>query len=317
MIVRVAQNVPRAVEGYVKLGYACNNNCLFCTAEWNKCHGDRDTRAVLDEVERILSEDQVNRMVYSGGEPTVRRDLPDILGHVKCLGTEWQHIQTNGRRLGEQGYLQSLRDAGLTSCLVSIHGPGPAIHDWLTRSTGAFEQTCEGLHNLHRSGMRFFTNTVMCKQNYHLLGEMVSFLAQTFPSIAKIKLCYPRLQGGAADNLSQIIAPMWEVAPFVQAAIDKGIELGVDVETEFMPICLLGTRYDRVDNFYATRVNLSDLHWSDADYVRPPGDIFYEVCDTCDVRNHCLGIDTLHHEAFGENPSFKPVSFADMAHPGA
>ena len=314
IIARVAQNAPRAVEGYVKLGYACNNSCLFCTAEWNKQHGDRDTRAVLDEVERILSEEQVNRMVYSGGEPTVRPDLPEILRHVKRLGTNAQHIQTNGRRLGETGYLESLLDAGLTSCFVSIHGPKPEIHDWLTRSTGAFAQTCEGLANLERLGIRFFTNTVICKQNYQLLSEVVSFLARTFPSVATIKLCYPRLQGGAADNLSQIIAPMWEVAPFVQAAIDKGMELGLDVETEFMPLCLLGTRYDRVDNFYTTRVNLSGLRWSDSDYRRPPGDIFYEVCDSCDVRNQCLGIDTLHHEAFGENPAFTPVSFADLAH---
>jgi sulfatase maturation enzyme AslB (radical SAM superfamily) len=313
IILRVAQNADRAVDGYVKLGYACNNNCLFCTAEWNKRHGDRDTRSVLEEVERILSEDHVNRMVYSGGEPTVRQDLPEILMHTRRLGIDAQHLQTNGRKLGAMDYLETLRDAGLTSCFVSIHGPTPAIHDGLTRTAGAFQQTRQGLANLECLGMRFFTNTVICKQNYRLLPQMVSFLADTFPSVAKIKLCYPRLQGGAADNLSQIIAPVWEVAPFVQAALEKGTELGMDVETEFMPLCMLGTRYDRVDNFYTTRVNLSDLHWSDADYSRPPGDIFYEVCDSCDVRNQCLGVDSLHHEAFGENPCFKPVSFADLA----
>lgn len=314
IILRVAQNEHRGVDGYVKLGYACNNNCLFCTAEWNKKHGNRDTGTILDEVERILAEDQINRMVYSGGEPTVRPDLPEILRHVKSLGTDRQHIQTNGRRLSEESYLETLLDAGLTSCFVSIHGPNPAIHDWLTRSSGAFGQTSEGLANLDRLGTRFFTNTVICKQNYHVLPEVVSFLAQTFPSVAKIKLCYPRLQGGAADNLSQIIAPLWEVAPFVQTAIDTGMELGVEVETEFVPLCLLGKRYDRVDNFYTNRVNVSDLHWSDSNYCVPPGEIFYEVCDSCDVRNQCLGIDTLHHEAFGKNACFIPVSFANLAH---
>jgi MoaA/NifB/PqqE/SkfB family radical SAM enzyme len=243
----------------------------------------------------------------------VRNDLAEILRRAKRLGIDHQHIQTNGRRLGEPGHLEVLRDAGLTSCLVSIHGPEPRIHDWLTRSNGAFAQTCAGLGNLDRLKIPFSTNTVICKQNYRLLREVVTLIGGTFPSVSKIKLCYPRLQGGAADNLSEVIAPLWEVAPFVRAAIDTGMEMGIEVETEFVPICLLGTRYDRVDNFYTAHVNLSDLHYTDSQYYRPPGGVFYEVCGTCDVRHRCRGIDTLHHEAFGENSCFAPVSFSDLA----
>jgi len=314
LIFKVAQNVPRRVYGYVKLGYACNNNCLFCTAAWKKRHGDRDTRKIMDEVERIMSEDQIETMVYSGGEPTVRPDLPEILRYARSLGIDEQNIQTNARRLSDVGYLEDLRDAGLTSCFVSIHGPGPGIHDELTQSPGAFGQTCAGLANLDLLGMDLVTNTVICKQNYLLLDELVTFLAQTYPSIGTIKLSYPRLQGGAADNLSRVIVPLWEVAPFVQSAINKGVDMGVYVETEFVPMCLLGTRYDRTDNFNTTRVNLSDLAYSDSSYCRPAGKVFYEACDKCDLRKQCSGIDTLHHEAFGESSCFTPVSLADLAH---
>ena len=83
----------------------------------------------------------------------------------------------------------------------------------------------------------------------------------------------------------------------------------MDVETEFMPLCMLGTRYDRVDNFYTTRVNLSDLHWFDADYSRPPGDIFYEVCDSCDVRNQCLGVDSLASRGIRRKRLFQSCFF--------
>jgi MoaA/NifB/PqqE/SkfB family radical SAM enzyme len=313
IVFKLAQNASRRVEGYIKLGYACNNNCLFCTAAWKKRHGDRDVQVVMDEVERIVSEDQVHRMIYSGGEPTVRSELPEILGHAKHLGVHDQNIQTNGRRLSDRNYLELLRSAGLTSCFVSIHGPDAGIHDRLTRSPGAFHQTCAGLANLDRLAMCFVTNTVIVKQNYRVLSEHVSFLAQTFPSVRKIKLTYPRLQGGAADNLSEIIAPLWEVAPFVRAAIESGMKMGVQVETESMPICLLNRKYDVVDNFSGARVNLSDLNYSDSNYYRSSGDIFYEVCDTCDVRSHCYGIDSLHHETFGEHSCFSGVSFADLA----
>ena len=48
-------------------------------------------------------------MVYTGGEPTVRRDLPNLEA-CQEIGIDVQHIQTNGRRLGDQSYLESLRD---------------------------------------------------------------------------------------------------------------------------------------------------------------------------------------------------------------
>jgi sulfatase maturation enzyme AslB (radical SAM superfamily) len=314
LILKVAQAVPGRVYGYVKVGYACNNSCLFCTAAWKRKHGDRDTRTILDELERIVCEDRVGTMVYSGGEPTVRPDLPEILRYAKGLGVAQQNLQTNARKLSEKGYLEDLRDAGLTSCFVSIHAPRASVHDWLTQSAGAFDQTCAGLANLGRLDICSVTNTVICRQNFHLLSELVTFLGRSFPTLRAIKLSYPRLQGGAAANLTQVVAPLWEVAPYVREAIDTGADMGVYVETEFVPICLLGTRFDRADNYTPARVNLSDLAFVDPNYCRPSGEVFYECCNYCDVRSQCLGIDALHHEAFGENSCFAPVSFGELAH---
>ncbi len=91
-------------------------------------------------------------------------------------------------RLSDRVHLEDLRDAGLTSCFVSIHGPEASVHDWLTRSPGAFDQTCAGLANLDGLGIPFVTNTVICRQNYRLLSELVVFLGRTFPSVNTIKL---------------------------------------------------------------------------------------------------------------------------------
>ncbi len=225
-----------------------------------------------------------------------------------------QNTETNARRMWDRSHLETLRDAGLTSCFVSIHGPEPDLHDGLTQSRGAFSQTCGGVANLEHIEMPFVTDTLIIKQNYRLLSELVTFLGRTFPSICKIKLTYPRLHGGAAENLSHVIAPLWEVAPFVRDAIDSGVEERVYVKTEFVPICLLGTRHDHTAKFSMTRVNLSDLTHSSSNYSSPAGKIFYDVSNRCDVQNQCLDIDTLHHEAFGEESCFTPVAFADMAY---
>ena len=69
-----------------------------------------------------MCQDGVERIVYSGGEPTFREDLAEIMHHAKELGIARQEIQTNGRRLQNMGYLETLHEAGLNSCFISIHG---------------------------------------------------------------------------------------------------------------------------------------------------------------------------------------------------
>lgn len=305
-----AQNAQRAKYGYIKLGYSCNNNCLFCTASWKKKHGDRQTRTVLDEVERIIRQDQVNKLVYSGGEPTVRNDLFKILSHAKRLGVADQDIQTNGRKLQHEDYIVGLRTAGLTSCFISLHGHDADTHDFLTQTPGSFAETCRGLYNTNRSGITFATNTVVTKQNYHSLESLVRFLGGSFPSISMVKLSYPNLQGGAADNLSGIVAPLWEVAPYIISAIKIGIDIGIRVMTEFMPFCFHGDYYSRADYFNTPRLSLSDVNIVESDWQDPRDAVFYSACSKCDLLNLCCGIHPLHHKTFGEHSCFTAVSLS-------
>jgi sulfatase maturation enzyme AslB (radical SAM superfamily) len=308
-----AQNASKAKYADIKVGYSCNNDCLFCTVSWKRGPGDRDTPTLLNEVERIVSQDGVDRIVYSGGEPTFREDLAEVLRRAKALGIAEQNIQTNGRRLHNPGYLETLHEAGLTSCFVSIHGPDAPTHDLLTQRPGAFQQTCAGLKNVDRLRIRFTTNTVVCRQNYRSLRSLIRFLGSSFNSIEKAKLSYPELQGGAADNLFQIVAPLWEVAPYIREAIDVGNEAGVYVVTEYVPACLLGMHYRRADELAArTRISLSDLHHIDSNWRRPNDGVFYEACKECDLQKFCCGAHPRHHEAFGERSCFTPISLADV-----
>lgn len=306
-----ARNALKPKYADIKVGYACNNDCLFCTASWKKGHGNRDTQTLLDEVERIVCQDGVERIVYSGGEPTFREDLAEIMHHAKELGIARQEIQTNGRRLQNMGYLETLHEAGLNSCFISIHGADAPTHDGLTQRPGSFQQVCAGLTNVDRLGIMFATNTVICRQNYHGLGSVVRFVASSFPSVEKVKLSYTKLQGGAADNLPQVAAPLWEVAPYIRDAIEIGIEEGVDVVTELVPACLLGARYRRADELiFPMVISLSELTFTDSNWLCSREGIFYEACKECDLRKFCCGVHPLHHEAFGERSCFTPISLA-------
>lgn len=304
-----ARNASRPKYADIKVGYSCNNNCLFCTASWKRDHGNRDTQTLLNEVERVVTQDGVDRIVYSGGEPTIRDDLAEIMSHAQELGIARQEIQTNGRRLRNKDYLETLHEAGLNSCFVSIHGADASTHDALTRRPGSFKQVCAGLTNVDRMGIMFATNTVVCRQNCRSLSSVVRLVASSFPSVSKVKLSYTKLQGGAADNLSQIALPLWEVAPYIRDAIEIGIEMGADVVTEFVPACLLGVRYGRADELiFPTVISLSELAFTDPNWLCSREGVYYEGCKGCDLRKFCCGIHPMHHEAFGEPSCLTPIS---------
>ena len=64
----------------------------------------------------------------SGGEPTVRNDLPRIITAAKDVGCQYVQLNTNGIRLGEDiQYVQTLAEAGLSFVFMQFDGMDDGI----------------------------------------------------------------------------------------------------------------------------------------------------------------------------------------------
>ena len=309
IIVRTARSYRLPKSGYVKLGYACNNCCRFCTAAWKHEAGDRSTEELLLEFDKLLHNEGIARLVLSGGEPTIRLDIVRLVSYAREHGAKQISLQTNARALSDAMLVRELYEAGVTSCFVSIHGCDAAIHDSLTGRPGSFSQTCAGILNLLERGIAVTTNTVAVTTNVQQLPDIVSFLAHSFSGLQEIKLSYPNLQGGAADLLNELVLPLWQVAPFMLAAIKQGDCVGVRVTTEFLPPCLLATDCNR-----ASEIDRPVYHLSDVKFTIPEIDhttdlrprFFPELCDECPLCSNCCGIHPLHRAAFGEEGAHIP-----------
>lgn len=300
------------VSGYIKLGYKCNNHCDFCTVEWEKGLGNRKYEVIIKEIDNLLADRSISVMHYSGGEPTLRKELPQILSYVGCRGVGQQIIQTNGRTIADTDLLKKLVDSGATSFYVSIHGADPAQHDSHVNAEAAFEQTCKGLDNLERYGVKFSTNTVITKSNHRSLSAIIQMIAGRYPSVTKAKLSYPNIQGGAADNFSKVVVPLGDCIMDIKSAIYAGMSRNVFVDTESVPVCLLGELSDHACEFIQNTYNISDLHYRKDGWninERASGFVFYEGCSECDVRNICCGIHPFHDREFEYRDIFYPVSF--------
>lgn len=104
----------------------CNFKCSYCLPNGYQCTNDRDFLS-LDEIARIargFASLGTEKIRITGGEPSLRKDLPEIIYTCKSTeGIKTVAITTNGYKLPTQ--LPSWIDAGLDNLNVSIDSLDP------------------------------------------------------------------------------------------------------------------------------------------------------------------------------------------------
>ena len=122
----------------ISLTEKCNLRCLYCMPEDGIDLTANDQLMTTDEVVRVAKlfvAAGVNKIRLTGGEPTVRRDLEDIVRRLAALeGLNTIAVTTNGLTLHRR--LGALRDAGLTHVNISLDTLVPAKFELLTRRAG-------------------------------------------------------------------------------------------------------------------------------------------------------------------------------------
>ncbi len=158
------------------LTYRCNNDCAHCYNEASRCGNELSTadwKQVLDR----LWEQGIPHIVFTGGEPTLRSDLPELIAHAEGNG-QITGINTNGRRLLDQRFVESLVDAGLDHVQITLESHDAAIHDHLVGAKGAWRQTVSGLRNVLTTNLYVMTNTTLLQENSPHLEQTLDFLAE-------------------------------------------------------------------------------------------------------------------------------------------
>lgn len=168
----------------IALTYKCQNKCTFCYAdapERGRQVHEMSTTEVMVILDRIADEAHCPTVSFTGGEPTLRRDLPELTAYAKHKGLR-ANLITNGIRCADEAFVRALADAGLDSAQVSIEGGSAAIHDAITQHPGSWEAAVRGVRNLRAAGVHTHTNTTICGGNRHHLMAHVDFLADDLGS---------------------------------------------------------------------------------------------------------------------------------------
>jgi molybdenum cofactor biosynthesis enzyme MoaA len=101
----------------VDVTHRCNMTCKNCYIP-NRDYPDMDIDRLIETISQFPERTMI-RIV--GAEPTVRKDLPDLIRRIRETGHR-ATLLTNGLRLADDGYVKTLRDNKLNHVYLSLNG---------------------------------------------------------------------------------------------------------------------------------------------------------------------------------------------------
>ena len=273
----------------LKVGFACNNNCRFCVAAYKRKLGNKSTEKIMSELDEAKQEG-LTEVVFTGGEPTVRPDIAELVAYASSLGYTSIQIQSNGRMFYYKKFCNRMIKAGANEFAISLHAPRAEIHDFLTRSPGSFEQTVQGIRNLKELDRRLLLNSVVTKSNYIHLPELAKLLVSL--GVEQFQMAFVHAMGNAYANFDNIVPRKSLAAPYIKSALQVGIDAGVRVMSEAMPYCFMKGYENYIGELYNPPTEVRDIDSTDPKFEETrikEGKCKGEKCKECRYYLICEG----------------------------
>ncbi len=175
-------HITSTLLGNIDLTSRCNMACPICFADAGDNHYEPSLEQIKSMMQNLRAEKPVPcpAVQFSGGEPTLRDDLPQIISLAKSLGFSQIQIATNGLRLASSlEFCKSIQKSGLNTAYLQFDGvtPEPYIAN---RGRDLFPIKRRALENLRKAGLEsvLLVPTLAKGVNDHQVGEIVRFASK-------------------------------------------------------------------------------------------------------------------------------------------
>jgi radical SAM protein with 4Fe4S-binding SPASM domain len=175
-------SIKYPVLSEIALTYRCQNKCEFCYAS-SPFRGSKEEEMTTEEIKGIIHKTRYDANVptisFTGGEPTLRKDLPELIKYASSIGMRTNLI-TNGIKCADKNFVDELAKAGLNSAQVSLESHDEEIHNSIVGNKNAYKKVIQGIKNLKDTDIFTHTNTTICMGNKDHLIPLVKFIKEEF-----------------------------------------------------------------------------------------------------------------------------------------
>ena len=146
----------------------CNLRCIYCMPEEGVPFKDKEKLLTTKEIFnliRIMTDMGVSKIRFTGGEPLLREDIPDLIHYASEISTvDSVNLTTNGLLL--PAYLESLEQAGLTGINISLDTLNTEKFKAITRRNG-LDKVIEGLDMAIKSNIGSIKVNVVAMRDFN------------------------------------------------------------------------------------------------------------------------------------------------------
>ncbi|MCP4133205.1 MAG: radical SAM protein [bacterium] len=289
----------------ITVNYKCNQNCLFCSIG----HMRKDLNKSTDEIKQDIWQAKnsgAKVLGFGGGEPTIRKDLFELIRFARGLEFPVIRLQTNGMMLGYEPFVEKVLEAGANFFKFSIHSHIPRIHDRLTRVEGSFAQAIKGIENLKKRGFSVEVDIVINKLNYKFIPQFIDFfIAKGISKFCFISMIY---EGNSITCRDEIAVKISEIIPYLQDALEIIDTFRLDKGVIFnIPFCFMPSYVESMaesGDFNTLVITPEDKQV--LDFSKFEGKLKGPNCNNCKYYEKCPGLWEQYAEYFGFD-ELKPI----------
>jgi hypothetical protein len=307
---------------YLRVTDHCDENCVFCNAtegNSNIISSKTQLRAILDR----MPASALSQVIFSGGEPTLLRALPEMVGLAYANGARDIIIQTNGVGFAAPGALDpylpyrdrlgigfslhafETRESDLLTAAHDVpklplterflQGVGLPDPERERPDSGRLAAKLQAIDRAVELGFRVKVTCVVMRPNLAGVGRFAELCWQRWGArLDRLQFSYAMPRGNAWLN------PQWalsftECVPHFLSAFALGERTGLRIETSqsaTIPPCMIPDAIDHYDLYG----DFSGGAVADPERVKPP-----HLCNGCAFDRVCAGVWQRYLDVFGED----------------
>lgn len=295
----------------LKVGFACNNNCLHCVVKPYIGEDDQLNLSYFEIISKIKENilPDTRLIVLTGGEITIRKDFERIISFIKTNYSGLEiNIQTNGRLLWK--HLDFLSQYQNISYTLAIHSHDEETHNFIVnnkiKTDNPFQETLKTLKMMSEfENMRKSTRIeiVLSKYNLKDIAKTLEFCNDL--GFKRVGISYPHLDGYEMKNpafikeisfpINKMVAPFYEVYEFLCKTPDMYLSL------ESIPKCVFRNPKTFEPLPISSNIHLKAYYSENKTQIDYPNgkrnDFVYNncfkkapICAHCSNNDCCIGV---------------------------
>ncbi|MEG2095190.1 MAG: radical SAM protein [Alistipes sp.] len=307
---------------FVSPSYVCNEKCIFCP-----CHKEARRYVPISAdlikscIDEALQKNKIEMVLISGGEPTLYKDLPEIINYIHKSGLKIG-ILSNSLQFADETFFKSfINRVGVDFELTTaFHSHLAEEHDKVTGVKGSFEKSLKGIYNLINAGVNVTIKHIINGFSYKKLPEFAQWIYSTFPDSVSWIMCNMDVCGEALKNNTLTAVSFEESKAYLERALDIVIsnhnnEQHRNVSVFNTPLCCVDPYYWSFLRKYESEESISALLLPSVDQnviptikydLKGDGGANFSPCQKCSVKDICPGTWQQTAEYFGDR-MFDPI----------